>query len=105
MRPLRGIAFKLASVMVFIVMASLIKSTADHVPAGQTVFFRSFFAIPVIFAWLAFRRELPGGLRTRNPFGHFWRGLMGTLAMASASRASATCRCRKSPPSAMPRRS
>ncbi len=81
MRPLRGIAFKLASVLVFIVMASLIKATADHVPAGQTVFFRSFFAIPVIFVWLAIRRELPGGLKTRNPFGHFWRGLMGTLAM------------------------
>ena len=81
MRPLRGIAFKLASVMVFIVMASMIKATAQHVPAGQTVFFRSFFAIPVIFVWLALRRELSGGLKTANPFGHFWRGLMGTLAM------------------------
>ncbi len=81
MRPLRGIAFKLASVMVFIVMAAMIKATAQHVPAGQTVFFRSFFAIPVIFVWLALRRELSGGLKTANPFGHFWRGLMGTLAM------------------------
>lgn len=81
MRPLRGIAYKLASVMVFIVMASMIKATAQHVPAGETVFFRSFFAIPVIVVWLALRRELPGGLKTTNPFGHFWRGLMGTLAM------------------------
>jgi len=81
MRPLRGIALKLASVMVFIVMSSLIKATADHVPAGQTVFFRSFFAIPVILVWLGLRRELPRGLKTTNPFGHFWRGLMGTLAM------------------------
>lgn len=80
-RPLRGIAFKLASVIVFIVMASMIKATAAHVPAGQAVFFRSFFAIPVIFAWLAFRRELRVGLKTDNPFGHLWRGLMGTLAM------------------------
>jgi len=81
MRPLRGIAYKLASVIVFIVMASMIKATAQHVPAGETVFFRSFFAIPVIVVWLALRRELPGGLKTTNPFGHFWRGLMGTLAM------------------------
>lgn len=81
MRPLRGIAYKLASVVVFIVMASMIKSTAQHVPAGETVFFRSFFAIPVIFVWLALRRELSGGLKTTNLFGHFWRGLMGTLAM------------------------
>jgi hypothetical protein len=39
--PLRGITYKLASVLVFIVMSSMIKATADHVPAGQAVFFRS----------------------------------------------------------------
>ena len=81
MRPLRGIALKLASVMVFIVMASLIKSTAQHVPAGQAVFFRSFFAIPVIMAWLAWRHELRTGLKTVQPLGHVWRGVVGTLAM------------------------
>ena len=78
MRPLRGIAFKLGSVLVFIVMASLIKATAEHVPAGQAVFFRSFFAMPVILAW---RRELGTGLKTANPMGHLWRGVVGTLAM------------------------
>ncbi len=81
MRPLHGIAFKLASVLIFITMASMIKATTQHVPAGQTVFFRSAFAIPVIVGWLIWRRELPGGLKTANPFGHLWRGLMGTLAM------------------------
>ena len=81
MRPLRGIALKVASVMVFIVMASLIKSTAQHVPAGQAVFFRSFFAIPVIMLWLAWRRELSTGLKTTNPLGHLWRGLVGTTSM------------------------
>ncbi|MFN3576511.1 MAG: DMT family transporter [Tabrizicola sp.] len=81
MRPLRGIALKLASVMVFIVMASLIKFTAQHVPAGQAVFFRSFFAIPVIVAWLAWRKELATGLKTVQPLGHVWRGVVGTLAM------------------------
>ena len=81
MRPLRGIVLKLASVMVFIVMAALIKSTSAHVPAGQAVFFRSFFAIPVIFGWLAWRRELGTGLKTANPMGHVWRGVVGTMAM------------------------
>ena len=81
MRPLRGIALKLASVLVFIVMAALIKSTAAHVPAGETVFFRSAFAIPVIVVWLALRRELTTGFHAQNPVGHVWRGLMGTLAM------------------------
>lgn len=81
MRPLRGIALKLASVLVFIVMSSLIKATAQHVPAGQAVFFRSFFAIPVIVAWLTMRRELSSGFKAVAPLGHVWRGLMGTLAM------------------------
>ncbi|THD85109.1 DMT family transporter [Aliigemmobacter aestuarii] len=81
MRPLRGIGLKLASVLVFIVMAAMIKATSAHVPAGQAVFFRSLFAIPVIVTWLALRRELRTGLRTANPMGHVWRGLAGTLAM------------------------
>lgn len=81
MRPLRGIALKLGSVLVFIVMASMIKATADHVPAGQAVFFRSAFAIPVIVVWLIWRHELSTGLRAASPIGHVWRGFAGTCAM------------------------
>ncbi|MBC2837064.1 DMT family transporter [Paragemmobacter straminiformis] len=81
MRPLRGIALKIASVLVFIVMSSMVKATAQHIPAGQAVFFRSFFAIPVIVAWLALRGELSIGFRTANPLGHVWRGFAGTCAM------------------------
>lgn len=80
-RPLRGIALKVASVLVFITMSSVIKATADHVPPGEAVFFRSLFAMPVILVWLAARRELATGLGTSNPIGHVWRGLMGTCAM------------------------
>jgi drug/metabolite transporter (DMT)-like permease len=81
MHPMRGIGLKLASVLVFIVMQSMIKATAQHVPAGEAVFFRSFFAIPVIFVWLAFRRELKDGVKVASPMGHVWRGVMGTMAM------------------------
>ena len=81
MRPLRGIAYKIVSVVVFIVMSSLIKATAQHVPAGQSVFFRSFFALPVIVAWLVMRGEMTTGLRASNPLGHLWRGVVGTCAM------------------------
>ena len=81
MRPLRGIALKLGSVLVFIVMVSMIKATADHVPAGQAVFFRSAFAIPVIVVWLMLSRELSTGLRATSPIGHVWRGFAGTCAM------------------------
>jgi drug/metabolite transporter (DMT)-like permease len=81
MRPLRGIAYKVVSVIVFITMASLIKATAPMVPSGEAVFFRSFFAMPVIVLWLGLRRELATGFRASNPIGHVWRGLVGTTAM------------------------
>lgn len=79
--PLRGIGFKLMSVAVFMAMSALIKATADEVPPGEAVFFRSFFAIPVILVWLYATHEFGAGLRTSNPLGHFWRGLLGTMAM------------------------
>ena len=81
MRPLRGIAFKLGSVLVFIVMASLIKAASDTVPPGQAVFFRSAFAIPVIVVWLMLRREIRTGFRTASPMGHVWRAVVGTVSM------------------------
>ena len=81
MQPLRGIALKIASVTVFMVMASLVKAAAETVPPGETVFFRSFFALPVIFGWLALRGDLADGWKTANPMGHVWRGLVGTMAM------------------------
>ena len=79
--PLRGIALKVMSVVVFIAMSALIKSTSQHVPAGEAVFFRSLFAMPVIVVWLILRAELATGLRTVNPMGHVWRGVVGTCAM------------------------
>lgn len=81
MRPLRGITYKLISVLAFIVMFALLKATSAHVPGGQAVFFRSLFGIPVIILWLAMRHELRRGFYTKNPLGHFWRGFAGTIAM------------------------
>ncbi|WP_417602031.1 DMT family transporter [Pararhodobacter oceanensis] len=81
MRPIRGISYKIISVVMFITMASLIKSLSDTVPPGQSVFFRSAFAMPVILVWLAWQGELTTGLRAKAPLGHFWRGLVGTCAM------------------------
>lgn len=81
MSPLRGILFKIISVMVFVAMSSLVKSLEDRVPAGQVVFFRSLFAMPVIIVWLWARGALATGLKVQNPMSHFWRGVVGTSAM------------------------
>ena len=80
-RPLLAISLKLSAIFLFVSMAAIVKATADLVPPGEAVFFRSFFAIPVIFAWLAMRGELPGGLRADKPLRHVWRGVLGTTAM------------------------
>lgn len=80
-QPMRGIAFKLASVVVFMGLASVVKIVSPEIPAGQIVFFRSFFAIPVIVVWLIWRAELWHGLKVVSPMGHVWRGLVGTCAM------------------------
>lgn len=81
MQPIKGIMFKIVSVAMFMAMAGLIKAAAETVPPGQSVFFRSFFALPIILGWLAIRGELRHGWKTANPMGHFWRGLVGTSAM------------------------
>ncbi len=81
MSPLRGIALKLSSVVLFTIMASLIKASSAHVPTGEAVFFRSFFAMPVILAWLAMRGDLGTGLKVKQPLMHVWRGLVGVTAM------------------------
>ncbi|MDW4498230.1 DMT family transporter [Sulfitobacter sp. D35] len=80
-RPALGVGLKVTAMALFSVMSALIKATSDEVPAGEQVFFRSLFAIPIILVWLAQRGELRNGLKTSNPMGHFWRGLLGTTAM------------------------
>ncbi|AXI48429.1 EamA family transporter [Sulfitobacter sp. SK012] len=80
-RPSTAIALRLAAIFLFMVMAALIKASSDTVPAGQAVFFRSFFAFPIIILWLWQRDDLKTGLVPVNLMGHIWRGLFGTLAM------------------------
>ena len=72
---------KILSVTVFVIMVTCIKAAAVNVPPGETVFFRSFFAIPVILVWLVWQHDLAHGLETKNIMGHVWRGLIGSTAM------------------------
>jgi drug/metabolite transporter (DMT)-like permease len=81
-RPALGVLLKVIAILLFTVMSAIIKAISDDVPSGEAVFFRSFFAIPVILIWLAQRGKLSVGLKTKNPMGHVWRGLFGTTAMA-----------------------
>lgn len=79
-RPLLGIGLKVGSVLIFVCMSALLKLT-EGIPTGQLVFFRSFFAIFPIVLYLLWTNQLKGALVTSNGFSHFWRGLVGTIAM------------------------
>lgn len=78
--PLTGIALKVISVAIFVGMSSLIKY-AGQLPAGQIAFYRSFFAILPILAFLAYQRELRTAVKTKRPLNHFARGFVGASAM------------------------
>ncbi|MEP1199828.1 DMT family transporter [Tateyamaria sp.] len=81
-KPGTAIGLKLTAVFLFMVMAAMIKEATQSVPAGQAVFFRSFFAMPIIMIWIWHRGDLRQALVPVNLMGHIWRGLFGTTAMA-----------------------
>jgi drug/metabolite transporter (DMT)-like permease len=62
-------------------MSSLLKAS-DGIPAGQLVFFRSFFAIFPVIAFIAWQGQLGVAFKTNEPFSHVWRGLVGVSAMS-----------------------
>ncbi|MBD8065568.1 DMT family transporter [Devosia sp. PTR5] len=62
-------------------MSTLLKAT-ETIPAGQMVFFRSFFALVPVLAWLLWQRRLGDAIRTTRPVGHVIRGLVGVASMS-----------------------
>jgi drug/metabolite transporter (DMT)-like permease len=78
--PLRGIILKVLSVAIFVGMSACIKA-AGLVPAGQIVFFRSFFAVLPIIIMLAWRHEIRGAMKTAHPLSHIMRGVVGVSSM------------------------
>lgn len=79
-RPLRGITLIVLAMTAFTAMSAFVKA-AEEVPAGQAMFFRSLFALPVVLGWLVMTGQLANGLKTRNPRGHIVRSVAGTAAM------------------------
>jgi drug/metabolite transporter (DMT)-like permease len=79
--PLFGISLKLLSALSFTLMSTVIKHAGQEFPTGQIVFFRSFFALVPLIAWLSLRGEFPAAVRTTNVIGHLRRGLIGSGGM------------------------
>lgn len=76
-----GISLKVVAVLLFTLMFTCVKASADTVPPGQAVFFRSFFTLIPVFVYMAIKAEPLSVLLTRNPIGHAWRGILSAMAM------------------------
>jgi drug/metabolite transporter (DMT)-like permease len=79
-RPILGIAFKLASVVLFAGMSVSVKLLGPEIPAGLTIFVRGLIsvAVLVLIAWQTAGLHL---LKTRNVKSHALRSLSGTVSM------------------------
>ncbi|RUR41194.1 DMT family transporter [Vreelandella populi] len=88
-RPVLGIWLRILSGVLFTGMLVCIKAVSDEVPVGQSVFFRSVFALLPIVVFLIVRHEFPGGLATRRPLGHALRSGLGAAAMFASFAAVA----------------
>ena len=85
----QGIALRVLSGALFVAMGGCVKALSEAVPLGQIVFFRAFVAMVPLLVFLWWRAELPSGLRTRRPWGHAVRSLMGAAAMFTSFAAIA----------------
>jgi len=80
-RPVLGITLRVASMACMAVMYALVKACGQRgVPVFEIVFFRNAFAfVPLgLYIWRTSGFEV---LRTRRPFGHLMRSLVGLTGM------------------------
>lgn len=64
----------------FLTMFTLIK-LAGPLPPGEIVFFRSFFAILPVTAYVLLTGEGLAAFRSSDPVGQIWRGVIGVTSM------------------------
>jgi len=79
-RPVLGVALKIASVVLLGTMAACVKYLGDAVPSGQIIFVRGLISI-VALALIAWRLEGLHLLKTRNWRSHAVRSVSGTISM------------------------
>lgn len=78
---LRGIAAMLTAVVLFALMDSVMKLLAAHYPPLQVAALRGLAALPLVCAWVTWRRAVPSLLRVRWPL-HLLRGVLAILMLS-----------------------
>ena len=77
-----GIVLRIAAAGCFSIMAAVLKlASRDGVAAPEMLFYRAFFGLPVVLAWVLTQ---PGGLaslKTRRPLAHVGRSVLGIVSI------------------------
>ncbi len=82
MNLFKAISLKLVSALLFAFLSAFIRYLGETgVPVGQSVFFRSAFAIIPVVLIYAWRRELMSAVVTSRPLGHLGRGAISVAGM------------------------
>ncbi|MFA4938101.1 DMT family transporter [Brevundimonas sp.] len=77
-----GIALRIAAAGCFSVMAAVLKlASLDGVVAPEMLFYRAFFGLPVVLAWVLTQPGGLAGLTTRRPFAHVGRIALGIVSI------------------------
>ena len=83
--PMLGIALKCMSVVVFVGMQTAIKAGGEGIPAGEIVFFRSFFALVPVVIYLAWLGDLGRRWSPTTSRGHICAASSASPRWSSAS--------------------
>ncbi|HET9484201.1 MAG TPA: DMT family transporter [Xanthomonadales bacterium] len=86
---LGGIAWMIAAVGALSLMDACLKALSPHYPAMQVAALRGLTAMPIVLAWIAWRRRFGSLLRIRWPL-HLFRGAMSVLMLSGFAYALRT---------------
>jgi len=81
---LRGIFLRIAASIGFIIISCMVKGLGEHIPLGEMVFFRSFFALIPLLIFLRYTQQLPRGLISQHKKVHILRGIFGMFTVFSS---------------------
>jgi drug/metabolite transporter (DMT)-like permease len=78
-----GMALRAAAALSFSLMYALMKwaATLEPVSAGEMVFYRSLFGLPVVLFWVMSAKGGLASLSTRRPMVHVWRCALGVTGI------------------------
>jgi drug/metabolite transporter (DMT)-like permease len=78
-----GMALRVVAALCFSLMYALMKwaATLEPVSAGEMVFYRSLFGLPMVLIWVLGAKDGLASLSTRRPMVHIWRCLLGVTGI------------------------